>query len=139
MLRNQPKWIQRLAVIALVAVAALLARTLAVSLFDVEFVSQDELGKADLDVSVRAVFLVSAFAGLAGWAALEILERGAIGKARIVWLVGSLAFYAATLAPVLAWDMPGDSKVTLAILHTLVAVIYIPLMLRTARTDLLKK
>lgn len=133
MLRNQPKWIQRLLIVVLVAVVALIARTIAVELFGIDFVSNGgELGHDDLDVGVRPALIVPGIAGLLGWAALEVLERVAAQRAKVIWIIGALLFYVATLAPVLPWDMAGETKIALVIFHTLVAAIYIPLMARTS-------
>jgi hypothetical protein len=134
MLSNKPKWLQRLVVIVGAAIVALIARTIAVSLFDVHFFSYNSAGQREsLDVGIRPVVVVPLTAGLIGWLALEIVERVAKAKAGATWLMGALTVYIVTLVPLFPWDMPAKTKVTLVTFHTLVAAFYVPLMARTVR------
>lgn len=134
MLSSQPKWLQRLGIIVVVVIAALIARAIAVTLFDVDFISYSgEVGHEAIDVGIRPVIVVPLIAGLLGWLALEIVERVAKAKAQFIWTIGAVIVYIATLAPLFPWDMPGKTKAALIVFHTLVAVIYIPLMARTTR------
>jgi hypothetical protein len=136
---NKPKWVQRTTIIVLTAVLALAARTIAVTLFDVDFISYDgEIGHEAIDVGVRPIIVVPLIAGLLGWAALEVLERVAKTRARLIWVIGAVVVYVVTLSPLFPWDMPGKTKVALMIFHTLVAAAYIPLMAKTTREKVIE-
>lgn len=132
MFSNQSKWVQRLLIIALTMVVALIGRMIAVWLFDVDFISYDgEIGHEQIDVGIRPILVVPAIAGLMGWLVAEILERVGGARARLAWLVGAVIVYVVATLPLFPWDMPGKTKATLLVLHTLVAVVYIPLMGKT--------
>lgn len=79
------------------------------------------------------VALVAAVASLASWALLAVLERCPARAARW-WLVVATVFMVASLiGPLTVPDVPGSSRVVLAILHVVVGAVLIPLLYRSAR------
>lgn len=134
MLQKQPKWVQRVVIIVVTMVVALIARTIAVTLFGVDFVSNGgELGHEAIDVGIRPILVVPGIAGLLGWLALTVLERVAAARSAVIWTIGAVAVFVLATIPLFPWDMSSETKATLLCFHVLVAAVYIPLMLRTTR------
>lgn len=82
-------------------------------------------------VGLGAVILVSAIAGLLGWALLAVLQR-VTGKAGTVWTIVAAVFLVLSLAGPMSGTTSG-TKAALVCLHLAVGVVVILLLGRTAR------
>ncbi|UWP79197.1 DUF6069 family protein [Dactylosporangium fulvum] len=88
-------------------------------------------GSGTQEVSVVAVILTAAFAGLVGWGLLAVLER-ATAKARTVWTVIAVVFLLLSLLGPLG-AVGAGAKVSLALMHLLAGAVIIPTFARTSR------
>lgn len=84
------------------------------------------------DIGVAAVVLASGVSSLAGWGLLAVLERFTARAGRWwAWFAAVLAVVS-LVAPLTTPGIDAGGRVTLALLHVVVAVVLIPLLYRTA-------
>ncbi|MDQ3326716.1 MAG: DUF6069 family protein [Actinomycetota bacterium] len=84
-----------------------------------------------LEVSLPMVVFVSALASLLGWGLLALLERRSPRGTKI-WVWIAVAVVAISLLPLLAPGIAAGTRVVLALLHLIVAVVLIPGMNHTS-------
>lgn len=84
-----------------------------------------------MPVGLVQVVTVSAAAGLAGWAALAVLER-LTGRARPIWAIGATLVLVASLGMPASAAVGTASAVTLIVLHLVVGIVLIPALFRSA-------
>ena len=130
-------WQQRLNAVMAAMLTAFVVRAVAIHVAGVHFAStgKGQLGHDALDVGVRPVLLVSGVACLLGWLVLEILERAHIPKPSLIWTVGSLIVFVLATIPLFPWNMAGDTRFALVLMHVLVTAVYLVLMRPTIRQD----
>ena len=90
-------------------------------------------GPATRTVGAAAVLGAGFTASLLGWALLALLERRA-SRARGTWTAIAVAALLLSLVGPLGADATAATKVTLALLHVVVAAVLIPVLRRTSRT-----
>lgn len=83
-------------------------------------------------VGLVLVVTVSAAAGLAGWAALAVLER-LTRRARLIWAIGAALVLVASLGMPASAAVGTPSTATLIVLHLVVGIVLIPALFRSAR------
>ena len=118
-----------------VAVAAAAVLTLAVWIVSVPFLGYELMVPSDdglSEVRLRAVIVTSLAVPLAGWAAIEVLER-VTPRAANVWLVGALAVLAISFAPLLDNDMPRATALVFTIMRFTIATALIPAIMLSTR------
>lgn len=83
--------------------------------------------------SINAVVtVIAALAGsLLGWAALEVLERF-VDRARTIWTAAAVVLTVLSLLSPLMADADTTTKVTLMIMHIVVAAVVIPRLAATS-------
>ncbi|MEU5881764.1 DUF6069 family protein [Spirillospora sp. NPDC047279] len=127
----------RLRARAIVMVAAVLATLVVWAIAALAF-GQDDLvvqqpGKEEMELAAGAFVFFSAVPSLLGWILLEVLERFAPARARIVWTVVAVVVLLLSFLPVIQVEATGGTKVTLALLHLVVGAVLIPGFWRTGR------
>ncbi|MGW0827970.1 DUF6069 family protein [Streptomyces sp. NPDC002845] len=92
-------------------------------------------GKDPMEVNVGLVAVFALISALLGWGLLAALEKFAPAKAATIWVVVATVVLLASYAMVFSADTTGGSKAALALVHTTVGVVLIPLLWRGARRD----
>ena len=113
------------------AVAALAVWALA-ELLGVDLQVQGRQGQLEA-VGPAAVALSSVLAGLAGWAALAVLERFT-GHARTAWTLLAGVVLALSMVGPLTGGVTAGAKAALALMHLAVAVVLVPALRRSSPT-----
>ncbi|MEX5720026.1 DUF6069 family protein [Geodermatophilus maliterrae] len=90
-------------------------------------------GATTRTVGAAAVLGAGFTASLLGWALLALLERRA-PRAKGTWTAIAVAALLLSLVGPLGVDATAATKVTLALLHVVVAAVLIPVLRRTSRT-----
>ncbi|MGC9671060.1 DUF6069 family protein [Planosporangium sp. 12N6] len=78
------------------------------------------------------IAIITLIIGLAGWAALAVLERFT-SRARIVWSILAAAVVLLSLPPIWIERATTDTRVLLAVIHVAVGVALIPMVRVSAR------
>lgn len=120
----------RVVAVAAAAVLTLLVWVVSVPLLGYELTVPSGDGLSE--VRLRAVIVTSLAVPLAGWAAIEVLER-VTRHAPTVWLVGALAVLAVSFAPILDDEMPKATAVVFTIMRFTIAVALIPAIMLSTR------
>lgn len=120
----------RAVAVAAAAVLPLLVWVVSVPLLGYELMVPSDDGLSE--VRLRAVIVGALAAPLAGWAAIEVLER-VTRHAPTVWLVGALAVLAVSFGPLLDNDMPRATALVFTIMRFTIAVALIPAMVLSTR------
>lgn len=85
------------------------------------------------DVGAVQVLIVTASAGLAGWALLALLERFTARAARIWAGMAVLALFLSLGGPLSGSGVSSANRVALVILHLVVGAVLIPALYRSAQ------
>lgn len=113
-------------------VAALVVWALAKYAFDVELRVRQPGSSAVADVGIAMVVFAVVVWSLLGWALLAILERS-VARARTIWTWIALAgLVLSFVSPLTAQGATSGTKITLAIMHVVVAAVVIPVFARTS-------
>lgn len=126
---------RRLWAVAGIVLVNLVIWTIAVLVLGVELQATSGPGSTELEaVPLGAVVFMSLFTSLAGWALLAVLER-LTRAARTAWTVIALSVLVISYGgPLLGTGIPTGSRITLALMHTTVAAVLIPVLRRTSPT-----
>ncbi|MGW7295567.1 DUF6069 family protein [Streptomyces xiamenensis] len=89
-------------------------------------------GGDPLTITLPRSIALGALGAALGWGLLALLERRTARALRI-WTVVALSVLAASFLPLLFLDASGGTKATLALMHTAVAAVAIPLFHRGTR------
>ena len=124
---------RRLIGVGCAVLAAVLIWTVAVPVLGVHLQGPAGPGSAELrPVVLPAVIAMSLGAPLAGWALIAVLERYT-GMARTIWTIVALAALVISLGgPLLGTGVPTSSRIALALMHSVVGAIVIPVLNRTS-------
>jgi hypothetical protein len=114
-------------------VAAAAVWVLAVPLFGLNLVGRSAPGSTDLQpIGLPAVVAASAIASLAAWVLLVLLERRSRRPARTWRIIAAVVLVVSYGGPLLGTGVPLGSRLTLAAMHTVVALILFMGLPRTA-------
>jgi multidrug transporter EmrE-like cation transporter len=83
-------------------------------------------GERTLDLGPVPVAVAALLASLAGWGLLAALERFGVRRARAVWTGVAAAVLMVSLLPLTGDGMDGGTRVSLALMHLVVAATLIP-------------
>lgn len=126
----------RLLAVGGAALAALCVWVLATAAFDLDLRQPAfETGKDAQDLSAGWVVVVGAFAALAGWALLALLERFTERAARIWLVLAGVVFLFSLGGPLSGDGVTADNRLALLAMHAAVAAVVIPLLYRSASRD----
>ncbi len=120
----------RAVAVAAAAVLSLLVWVVSVTLLGYELMVPSDDGLSE--VRLRAVIVTSLAAPLAGWAAIEVLER-VTRHATIVWLIGAVVVLTVSFAPLLEDVMPSTTAVVFTIMRFVIAAVLIPAIMLSTR------
>lgn len=125
----------RLGAVVGIVLINLVIWAIAVLFLGVELQATSGPGSTELEaVPLGAVVLMSLCTSLAGWGLLAVLER-LIRPARTAWTVIALSVLIISYGgPLLGTGIPTGSRITLALMHTAVAALLIPVLRRTSPT-----
>jgi hypothetical protein len=125
----------RLLAVAGAVAAAVVVWLVAVPIFGVDLMGPEGPGATTLKpIILPAVVVMSLGSSLAGWALLAVLER-ITSRARTIWTVAAVAVLAVSYsAPLFGAGVPTASRITLAVMHTVVAAVLVPLLRRSSPT-----
>ncbi|QTD95921.1 DUF6069 family protein [Streptomyces cyanogenus] len=90
-------------------------------------------GKDPMEVNAGLVIVFALLSSLLGWGLLVALEKFLPAKAATVWGVVAVVVLLASYGMVFSADTTGGTKTALALVHTAVGAVLIPLLLRGAR------
>jgi hypothetical protein len=125
----------RARLLAVAGAAAVVVWLVAVPIFGVDLMGPEGPGATTLKpIILPAVVVMSLGSSLAGWALLAVLER-ITSRARTIWTVAAVAVLAVSYsAPLFGAGVPTASRITLAVMHTVVAAVLVPLLRRSSPT-----
>lgn len=113
-------------------VAAVVVWVVAKYLADAELRAQQPGSSALTDIGPHHVIFSALLWSLLGWGLLALLERF-VARARTVWMwlaiVGVVLSFA---SPLLSPNMTSGTRIALSLMHVAVAVVVIPVFLRTS-------
>ncbi|MFH9042613.1 DUF6069 family protein [Streptomyces sp. NPDC017966] len=116
---------RRLGVTALVVLAPVLVWLVADPLLGHRLRIADD--EQTLDIGAVPVAVVALLASLSGWGLLAALERFGVRRARTVWTgVAGAVLLAVSFLPFVGDGMDGGTRVSLALMHLVVAAVLIP-------------
>lgn len=115
---------RRLAATALAVLAPVLVRLVADPLPGHRLTITD--GEQTLDIGAVPVMFVALLASLAGWGLLAALERLRTRRTRTIWNGVAVAVLAVSFLPFIGDGMDGGTRVSLALMHLVVAAVLIP-------------
>ncbi|MET9970751.1 DUF6069 family protein [Streptomyces sp. NPDC006356] len=90
-------------------------------------------GKDPMEVNVGLVAVFALISALLGWGLLAALEKFVPAKAATIWAVVATVVLLASYGMVFSADTTGGTKTALALVHTAVGIVLIPLLWRGAR------
>ncbi|MFF8026150.1 DUF6069 family protein [Streptomyces sp. NPDC007896] len=90
-------------------------------------------GKDPMTVNVGLVAMFALISSLLGWSLLAALEKFVPARAATIWGVVAAVVLVASYAMVFSADTTGGTKAALALVHTAVGGVLIPLLWRGAR------
>jgi len=125
---------KRLAAIAIAVVAAIVAWFVIENLGNVELMTPTMQGRPSMEISAVPIALSVIVATLIGWGAMSLIERRAQNPRR-TWT--TLAVIGALLllgAPFAGEGLDTTQRILLAVLHVVVAAVFIPLFAQTAQS-----
>ncbi len=125
---------KRLAAVGIAVVAGIIGWYLIENAIGTDLVGPSMGGRPTLPIGAPAVAISTIVATLIGWGGLALLERKAGGNPRRTWT--TLAVIGTLLSlglPLSGSGIEGSQRGGLMALHLLVAVVFIPLLARTAR------
>ncbi|MCF2435715.1 DUF6069 family protein [Streptomyces thinghirensis] len=122
----------RATAVAAATVAAALVWALGKA-FGAEYEVAQGDGKDPMDVNVGLVIVFALISSLLGWALLAVLEKFARPKAATIWVVVATVVLVASYGMVFSADTTGGTKTALALVHTAVGAVLIPMLWRSAR------
>ena len=131
--RRAARWRSRALAVAIAIVAALVVWLIAHPLLGVDFTISMAGSTQTMEIGWGSVLLVSLVTSLAGWGLLAVLER-LTPRARIVWTVIASVMLPLSFAGPLfaASDASSGAKISLVLMHVVVAAVLIPLLSRTS-------
>lgn len=127
---------KRFGAVAIAVVAAIVSWLLMESLFDVEMMTPSIQGRPNMDISPVPIAISVIVATLIGWGVMALMERRSQNPRRtwsIFAVVGTLLSLG---APFSGGGLDTTQRTMLAALHVVVAAVFIPLLARTARSQL---
>ncbi|MCK9929746.1 DUF6069 family protein [Frankia sp. Mgl5] len=98
---------------------------------DVEFLVKQGEGNAPTEVGLGIVIVMALVAALLGWGVLILLERF-LSRGTAIWTGLAVLVLLLSFAPVLSADATTGTKLSLVIMHVVVAASVIPLFHQTA-------
>ena len=120
----------RAAVTAVATVAAALVWVLAVPVLGHDLLVPGRGDRDPMEITLPLVVGTALVASLAGWGLLEVLER-VTRRAAAVWrAVAALALLVSFAPPLLTEGIDTGTRVTLAMMHVVVAAVLIPALPR---------
>ncbi|HEV2999102.1 MAG TPA: DUF6069 family protein [Solirubrobacteraceae bacterium] len=126
----------RLLAVAGAALAALCVYVLATAAFDLDLRQPAfQAGKDAQDLSAGWAAVVAAFAALAGWGLLALLERFTERAPRVWAVLAGLVFLLTLGGPFSGHGVSDDNRLALLAMHVAVAAVVIPLLYRSASRD----
>ncbi|MGI8516732.1 MAG: DUF6069 family protein [Acidimicrobiia bacterium] len=123
---------KRLGAIAIAVVAAIVAWFVIESLFDVEMITPAMQGRPNMDISAVPIVLSVIVATLIGWGAMALVERRAQNPRRTWTTLAVVGTLLSLGAPFAGEGLDTTQRILLAVLHVVVAAVFIPLFARTA-------
>ena len=123
----------RAAAVLASVVAATVTWVVAVAAVGVELTVERWDGAGTMTVSLPLVITTALIAGLAGWAALAVLERISPRRARAVWTVGASAVLLVSLGMPVTAAATTAAAITFVALHIVVGATLIPALARSTR------
>ncbi|HEX2144813.1 MAG TPA: DUF6069 family protein [Glycomyces sp.] len=121
-----PVWRTRL--LALVAAAAGSAVVYTIATTAGAAMEAPMPGQGVMPVTMANAIISTLVAGGLGWAARALLDKFAPRKAVMLWLIGASLVFIAELFPPLLADATTGTKVTLLLMHVVVAAIMFPVL-----------
>lgn len=120
----------RAAVTAVATVAPALVWVVAVPVLGQDLLVPGRGDRDPMEITLPFVVTTALVASLAGWALLAVLERVS-RRAVTVWrVVAALTLLVSFAAPLLTEGMDTGTRVTLAVMHAVVAAVLIPALPR---------
>lgn len=121
----------RLAAVVIAVLAALAIWTVAEVVFHIHLRAPEGLGSSG-DIGALSVILASAFASLAGWGLLALLER-LTARARSVWMtIAVVALLLSLVTPLSGTGITPANRAVLVLMHLAVGAVLIPGLYRTS-------
>ncbi|WP_019869960.1 DUF6069 family protein [Salinispora oceanensis] len=117
------------------AIVNLAIWTLAVPIAGVDLQATSGPGSTELEpVPLAAVIIMSLLSSLAGWALLAAFERFTDRACSIWTIIALLVLLISYGGPLLGAGLSTGSRITLALMHTAVAAVLIPVLRSTSPT-----
>lgn len=118
------------------ALAALCVWVLATAAFDLDLRQPAfQTGEPAQELSAGWVAVVGAFAALAAWGVLALLERFTERAPRIWAVLAGVAFLISLGGPTGGHGVSDDNRLALLAMHVAVAAVVVPLLYRSASRD----
>lgn len=129
------RWWRRLLVVVAAVVAALAVYLIAELVTDggVQTPAMESTNQESMTLNAGAVVLSSGLVSLVAWALLAVLEK-LTRRGRLIWtIVAVVVFLLSLSAPFSGTDTTTGERLWLALMHTVVAAVLIPLLPAVAR------